>query len=88
MEVRYTYLTRSSPGTGVTIHDRAVMRLEPRLDVIRAPGSTPARPPRADDTPMSRGQRLRAGRRRGVTVVEYSLIVSLFLFATIGAVKR
>ena len=31
MEVRYTYVTKLFPGTGVTIHDRAIMRLEPRL---------------------------------------------------------
>jgi Flp pilus assembly protein TadG len=31
MEVRYTYITKIFPGTGVTIRDRAVMRLEPRL---------------------------------------------------------
>jgi Flp pilus assembly protein TadG len=31
MEVRYTYVTKIFPGTGITIHDRAVMRLEPRL---------------------------------------------------------
>jgi Flp pilus assembly protein TadG len=31
MEVRYTYVTKIFPGSGVTIHDRAVMRLEPRL---------------------------------------------------------
>ena len=31
MEVRYTYVTKMFPGSGVTIHDRAIMRLEPRL---------------------------------------------------------
>jgi hypothetical protein len=31
MEVRYTYITKMFPGTGITIHDRAIMRLEPRL---------------------------------------------------------
>jgi Flp pilus assembly protein TadG len=31
MEVRYTYITKIFPGSGVTIRDRAVMRLEPRL---------------------------------------------------------
>jgi Flp pilus assembly protein TadG len=32
MQVRYTYVTKIFPGTGVTIHDRAIMRLEPRLN--------------------------------------------------------
>jgi hypothetical protein len=32
MQVRYTYVTKVFPGTGVTIHDRAIMRLEPRLN--------------------------------------------------------
>ena len=31
MEIRYTYVTKVLPGTGITIRDRAVMRLEPRL---------------------------------------------------------
>jgi Flp pilus assembly protein TadG len=31
MEVRYTYITKMFPGTGITIRDRAIMRLEPRL---------------------------------------------------------
>lgn len=31
MEIRYTYVTHVLPGTGITIRDRAVMRLEPRL---------------------------------------------------------
>jgi Flp pilus assembly protein TadG len=31
MEVRYTYVTKIFPGSGITIRDRAVMRLEPRL---------------------------------------------------------
>jgi Flp pilus assembly protein TadG len=31
MEVRYTYITKVFPGTGITIRDRAIMRLEPRL---------------------------------------------------------
>lgn len=31
MEIRYTYVTRVLPGSGITIRDRAVMRLEPRL---------------------------------------------------------
>jgi Flp pilus assembly protein TadG len=31
MEIRYTYVTKVFPGTGITIRDRAVMRLEPRL---------------------------------------------------------
>jgi len=32
MQVRYNYITRVFPGTGLTIKDRAIMRLEPRLD--------------------------------------------------------
>ena len=32
MEVQYTYVTKLFPGSGITIHDRAVMRLEPRLN--------------------------------------------------------
>ena len=31
MEVRYTYITKMFPGSGITIRDRAIMRLEPRL---------------------------------------------------------
>jgi Flp pilus assembly protein TadG len=31
MSVTYTYITKVFPGTGITIKDRAVMRLEPRL---------------------------------------------------------
>jgi Flp pilus assembly protein TadG len=31
MEIRYTYVTKLFPGSGITIRDRAVMRLEPRL---------------------------------------------------------
>ena len=31
MEVNYTYVTKVFPGSGLTIRDRAVMRLEPRL---------------------------------------------------------
>ena len=32
MQVRYNYITHIFPGTGLTIKDRAIMRLEPRLD--------------------------------------------------------
>jgi Flp pilus assembly protein TadG len=32
MQVRYNYVTHVFPGTGLTIRDRAIMRLEPRLD--------------------------------------------------------
>lgn len=32
MQVRYNYITHVFPGTGLTIKDRAIMRLEPRLD--------------------------------------------------------
>jgi len=32
MQVRYDYITHVFPGTGLTIKDRAIMRLEPRLD--------------------------------------------------------
>jgi Flp pilus assembly protein TadG len=32
MEIRYNYVTHVLPGTGITIRDRAVMRLEPRLN--------------------------------------------------------
>lgn len=32
MQVRYTYVTHLFPGTGITIKDRAIMRLEPRLE--------------------------------------------------------
>lgn len=32
MEVRYTWLTKVFPGSGLTIRDRAIMRLEPRLE--------------------------------------------------------
>ena len=32
MQVRYDYLTNVFPGSGLTIKDRAIMRLEPRLD--------------------------------------------------------
>jgi Flp pilus assembly protein TadG len=31
MQVTYTYVTKMFPGSGITIRDRAVMRLEPRL---------------------------------------------------------
>ena len=31
MQIRYQYVTHVFPGTGITIRDRAVMRLEPRL---------------------------------------------------------
>ena len=31
MEIRYVYVTHVLPGTGITIRDRAIMRLEPRL---------------------------------------------------------
>lgn len=31
MQVRYTWITHMFPGSGLTIHDRAIMRLEPRL---------------------------------------------------------
>jgi Flp pilus assembly protein TadG len=32
MQVRYTYITKIFPGSGLTIRDRAIMRLEPRLE--------------------------------------------------------
>ncbi|MCB1014945.1 MAG: pilus assembly protein [Acidimicrobiales bacterium] len=32
MQVKYNYLTKVFPGPGLTIKDRAIMRLEPRLD--------------------------------------------------------
>ena len=32
MQARYNYTTNVFPGTGLTIKDRAIMRLEPRLD--------------------------------------------------------
>jgi Flp pilus assembly protein TadG len=32
MEVRFTYVTGLFPGDGITIRDRAIMRLEPRLN--------------------------------------------------------
>lgn len=32
MQVTYTWITDMFPGTGLTIKDRAIMRLEPRLD--------------------------------------------------------
>lgn len=32
MQVRYDYITHVFPGTGLTIKDRAIMRLEPRLN--------------------------------------------------------
>ena len=32
MQVQYNYVTHVFPGTGLTIKDRAIMRLEPRLD--------------------------------------------------------
>jgi len=32
MQVTYTWITHMFPGTGLTIKDRAIMRLEPRLD--------------------------------------------------------
>lgn len=32
MQVQYNWLTHMFPGTGLTIKDRAIMRLEPRLD--------------------------------------------------------
>ncbi len=32
MQVQYNYITHVFPGTGLTIKDRAIMRLEPRLD--------------------------------------------------------
>jgi TadE-like protein len=31
MQIRYQYVTKVFPGTGITIRDHAVMRLEPRL---------------------------------------------------------
>jgi hypothetical protein len=31
MQVTYTYVTKIFPGSGITIRDAAVMRLEPRL---------------------------------------------------------
>ncbi len=31
MQVRYTYVTKIFPGSGLTIRDRAIMRLEPRI---------------------------------------------------------
>ena len=31
MQIRYRYVTRVFPGTGITITDHAIMRLEPRL---------------------------------------------------------
>jgi hypothetical protein len=31
MQVQYTYVTNMFPGDGITIEDRAIMRLEPRL---------------------------------------------------------
>ena len=32
MQVQYNWITHMFPGTGLTIKDRAIMRLEPRLD--------------------------------------------------------
>ncbi len=32
MQVKYNWVTHVFPGTGLTIKDRAIMRLEPRLD--------------------------------------------------------
>jgi Flp pilus assembly protein TadG len=32
IEVRYTWVTKLFPGNGLTIRDRAIMRLEPRLN--------------------------------------------------------
>ena len=31
MQIRYEYVTNVFPGSGITIRDRAIMRLEPRL---------------------------------------------------------
>jgi len=31
MQIRYEYVTNVFPGTGITIRDKAIMRLEPRL---------------------------------------------------------